>query len=242
MKKFFSLLIGIVLFIVVSPVRVYAQAATLSLSPATGTFNQGCNFSLAVNLNTGGAQTDGTDAIIIYDATRFTATSIVSGNIYPDYPGNNIDAQSGRITVSGLASVSTPFSGQGLFATINFTVQSTASVGSTQINFDFDPNNKAKTTDSNVVQRVTIAIADVLNSVTNGSYIVGSTGTCGAVASVLPGTGQGAVSTPSAQTKKTLDQYVDQSGKGAGTKELTFTVAILGSVLTILGILGLALL
>ncbi len=238
MKKLLVLLFVFSYWFLASPAEVFAQAATLSLSPATGTFNQGCNFSLAVNLNTGGAQTDGTDAIIIYDATRFTATSITSGTIYPDYPGSNIDSASGKITISGLASVNTPFSGQGLFATINFTVQNTAPAGSTQISFDFDPNNKAKTTDSNVVQRVTTAIADVLNSVTNGSYIIGTTGTCGAVASTLPSTGQGVVSTPSAQQQ----QIPVKTLPPAGSEKLTFTVAIVGSVLTILGILGLALL
>lgn len=235
MKKFLGLLIVLGVWFLASPAEVYAQTATLSLSPAAGTFNQGCNFALQVNLNTGGSQTDGTDAILMYDTTRFTANSISSGTIYPDYPGNNIDAQNGKITISGLASVNTPFSGQGIFATINFTVKDGVPTGATQITFDFDPNDKAKTTDSNVVQRGTVV--DVLNSVTNGNYTIGS----GSCTTTLPNTGQGAVSTPAAQPK-TIDQVVDQSGKGPGTKELTFTVAIVGSVLTILGILGLALL
>src|SRR3990167_7973764 len=98
-----------------------SQQATLALSPATGTFNRGCNFSLNIDLNTNGAQTDGTDAILIYDSTRFTANSIQSGTIYPDYPGNNIDEAAGKITVSGLASVAQAFTGQGVLATINFT-------------------------------------------------------------------------------------------------------------------------
>lgn len=206
----------------------YAQIATLSLSPSSGTFNRGCNLAVNINLDTGGAQTDGTDAILIFDPTRLTATSIISGSIYADYPGNNIDTVNGKITISGLASVTQPFTGLGVLATINFTIKSDAPQGVTQVNFDFDSNNKTKTTDSNVVQRGTVA--DILNSVVNGAYTIG-TGAC-AIASPLP---QGAVSiaTPSA-SPATLPP--------AGSQQLTFTLAIIGSILTVLGILGLAIL
>lgn len=217
----------------------FAQQATLSLSPSSGTFNRSCNFTLDIRLDTAGAQTDGTDAILTYDSSRLAASSITSGNIYPDYPGNSIDDTNGKITVSGLASVSSAFSGQGSVATVKFTVKENAPTGATQIKFDFDPSDKSKTTDSNVVQRGTAS--DILSSVVNGNYTVG-TGTCAAAqATPAPGGkgGQGAVSTPSA---KTLDQLVDKTGKGAGTPELTFTLAIVGSVLVVLGILGLALL
>ena len=100
--------------------------------------------------------------------------------------------------------------------------------------FDFDPNDKNNTKDSNVVQTGTSA--ESLTSVNNGSYIVG-TGSCSSSSIGGPAI----ISTPSAQPK-TLDQFVDQKGKGPGTPELTFMIAIVGSVLTVLGILGLALL
>lgn len=216
------------------------EAATLSLSPSTGTFNKGCQVVLEVKLDTQGEQTDATDAIVLYDQSKFSASSITSGSIYADYPGNNIDETTGKVTISGLASVSSAFSGQGTLATINFTVKDTAGVGATIVRFDFDPNDKTKTTDSNVVQRGTVA--EILSSVVNGNYTIGS-GTCGAApggtVGTLPGTGRGAVSTPSAQPK-TIDDLVDQTGKGPGTAELTYTIAIVGSILTILGILGLA--
>ncbi|MBI2329983.1 hypothetical protein HYU94_01185 [Candidatus Daviesbacteria bacterium] len=232
MKKFLILLLTAYSLQLTAPAMVFAQAATLSLEPSSGTFNQGCNFSLKVNLNTGGAETDGTDAILLYDNTRFNAISITNGPIYPDFPGNNIDSQAGKITISGLASVNTPFSSQGALATINFAVLNSAPQGATQVTFDFDPTNKAKTTDSNVVQRVTIA--DVLNSVTNGNYTVG-TGVCKSGGSPL------VTATPSA-TPKTIDCAVDKTCQGPGTPQLTFTIAIVGGILTVLGILGLALL
>lgn len=223
-------------------ITVYAQSAVLSLSPSTGTFNKGCTFALEVKLNTGGAQTDGTDAILLYDASRLTASSITPNtSVYPDFPGNSIDDQSGKIIISGIASISGSFSGNATMATVNFAVKDNATVGATQVRFDFDPNDRAKTTDSNVVERGTVA--DILTSVVNGSYTVGS-GTCtttgtdtGSGGGISKG-GIGGVddSTPSATEipMKVLPP--------AGSEQLTFTLAIVGSVLTVLGILGLALL
>ncbi len=263
MNKFLPLLLLFFSFLLVSPTAVFAQTASLTLGPAGGTFNRGCNFYLAVELDTGGAPTDGTDAVLFYDPSRLTVTSITNGTIYPEYAGNSIDSQRGTVSISGYVAADTNFSGKGTLATVNFTVPNTAPTGVTQVTFDFDPNNKAKTIDSNVVILQEGSVLDVLNSVVNGSYVIG-TGSCNAQASptptprpgtpgstvvVPPGTvatggpgGQGTVyGTPAAQAK-TLDQFVDGTGKGPGTPQLTFTLAIIGSVLTVLGILGLALL
>ncbi len=248
MKKLLIYLLFFSFSFLASPAATFAQSsqtATLSLDPSSGTFNPGCNFSLNVKLDTGEVQTDGTDAILRYDTSRLTATTINNGTIYPDYPGNNIDSSAGKITISGLASVSTPFLGKGTLATINFTVVPTASTGVTQITFEFDPRDKGNTKDSNVVQRGTVV--DVLNSVVNGSYVIGSAGNCTSISTsgsapvvILPGTGgqgQGAVSSPSSQ-----QQVIYKTLPPAGSEQFTFTLAIVGSLLAVLGVLGLALL
>lgn len=244
MKKITVIIIIIFITIILTPLA-FAQSATLSLSPSSGTFNKGCNFSLEIKLGTGGAQTDGTDAILSYDASRFTATSITPNtSTYPDFPGNSIDDAGGKIIISGIASVSGSFSGSGTLATINFSVKDTAQTGATQIKFDFDPNDRTKTTDSNVVERGTVA--DILTSVVNGNYVIGE-GTCAGSGSSSSTTTtiivQGGDASGSAKIPvKNLDQLVDGQGKGAGSTELTFTLAIIGSALVILGVLGLALL
>lgn len=249
MNKFIILLLAISFLLLASPATAFAS--TLGLEPATGTFNKGCSFSINVLLDTQGTQTDGTDAIIIYDPTRFTAQNIINGTIYPDFPGNNIDSAAGKITISGLASVATAFSGKGTLATMNFTVKDMAPTGSTQMTFEFDPNDKAKTTDSNVVE--TNTIADTLNSVTNGNYTVGTGTGCGA--QVSPTAAPGSYVPPSSTPRVGGPTYVNppatpsgtyippkQPLPPAGTQEFTSMIAIVGSVLTILGILGLALL
>lgn len=234
MKVNITIIIFITIITVILTQPALAVAATLSLNPASGTFNKGCNFALNIDLDTTGTQTDGTDAILLYDQSRFTATTIQNGTIYSDYPGSNIDSANGKITISGLASVSSAFSGKGTLATVNFKVIDAAAAGATQITFDFDPNNKTKTTDSNVVERGTVV--DVLSAVTNGSYTIGA-GSCVAQASPGP---QGATGTAtSSATPKNLDDAV---GGKTGSETLTFTIAIVGSILTILGILGLAIL
>lgn len=252
----FKNIIFIIFIIFIIGFPASALAATLSLSPSSGSMNRGCDTSLEIVLDTQGSQTDGTDAILIYDSSRFNInTSSITPNtsVYPDFPGNNVDQAAGKITISGLASVTTPFSGKGTLAILRFSVKDAAPTGVTQISFDFDPYNKAKTTDSNVVERTTIV--DVLNSVVNGSYVIG-TGVCTPQATATPtprpGTpgyvvtpisgGQGTVyvSTPSAYPPTT---YIPvKTLPEGGTKELTFVLAIVGSVLTVLGILGLALL
>lgn len=236
---------------------VYAQAATLALSPTSGTFNKGCSFTVDINLNTGGAATDGTDAILIFDTSRFTADSITPGTIYADYPGSSTDNQAGKVLVSGLSSVTSAFSGQGVFATVGFTVKDNASTGASLIKIDFDPNDKTKTTDSNVVQRSTVV--DILNSVTNGTYTVGS-GTCASTPQPTPGSPTGTINPPTGfinppigstgsatitppKVFPTPPKFIDDVvGGKTGTIELTATIAIVGSILTILGILGLVVL
>lgn len=235
MKNLLILLFIAFSFLVI-PSDAFAQAATMSVSPATGAANKGCLFPVSININTAGAESDGSDAILIYDPTRFQAQiqDIIVGSIFPDYPVHDIDSASGRISVSGISSASTPFSGSGTLATINFMVLDTAPTGATQLTFDFDPQDKGKTSDSNIVQRVTIV--DLLSSVGNGSYTIGT----GACPTGIGGTdgirGTPIISTPSATTipVKPLPD--------AGTPELTYTLAIVGGVLTVLGILGLALL
>lgn len=244
MKK---LLLPILIFIFLSASPSLVMAATLSLSPASGTFNKGCPFTLEIILDTQGAQTDGTDAILIYDSSRVSATtaSIDKGTIYADYPGTNVDDLRNKIVISGLASFSSSFNGRGTFAKVNFTVKDNAPTGATMIKFDFDANDKTKTTDSNVVQRDNAV--DLLSSVVDGNYIIG-TGVCGAAVptappvTILPGTGGPGIvySTPSAQVP--IKEIPYKILPPAGSEQLTFTIAIVGSVLTVLGILGLALL
>lgn len=220
-------------------------ASTLSLSPATGTFNRGCSFNLDVNLDTQGVPTDGTDAVLNFDPARFTMNSIDTiGKVYSEYLGSGIDPEDpNKILVSGIAPFSSPYTGSGKLATINLTVKDTASTGLTQMTFEFDQNNKNNTRDSNVVRNGGNS-EETLSAVINGNYTIG-TGSCtGGVTTTAP-TQAPAVSSPSDSTPSAggvQQPLVYKTLPDGGTQEVTATFAIIGSILTILGILGLALL
>lgn len=218
----------------------YAAGATLSLSPTSGTFNRGCTFTLDITLDTGGAQTDGTDAILFFDQSRFEAREIRNGSIYPDFPISSFDNTQGRITIAGVSSVSSPFTGSGIFATVDFLVLPDAASGSSQIKFDFDPQDKSKSTDSNVAERVTIA--DVLNQVNNGTFVIGS----GSGSGCDGGGGSTLSPTPTSFPRGGVDTLTPTPFNGklndTGVIEPTMAILVGGGLLTLLGILGLVLL
>ncbi|MFA5933357.1 MAG: cohesin domain-containing protein [Microgenomates group bacterium] len=230
MKKVILTILSIISVLFTSPAVVFAAGSTLSLSPATGTFNKNCKFSLQILLDTGGYDTAGTDVILNYDTTRFIANKINNGSIYPDYPGNNIDTATGTVLVSGLASATSSYKGSGTLATVDFTVLETAPVGATQIKFDFDANDKSKTTDSNVVEVGTMA--ETLNQVVNGNFVIG-TGAC---------SGTGApISTPSATiTEAPITRAPAAPLPGTADLNTTLMLIAVGGVLTFLGFISLA--
>lgn len=246
------LLINIVLITIITVIFTPAAlAATLSLSPATGTFNKGCTLSLNVILDSGSDQIEGTDVnYLIYDTTRFTATSIQTGTIFSDYPINNIDGTAGKIYISGVNTSNKPFKGKDTFATVNFTVKDAAPTGVSQMTFLFTATDQGNTTDSNVMVISNNEVLDVLSSVINGSYTVGS-GSCTAQSSSAPSPSPGSALTQGnlAQGGATSSGSLTGGTSGtkgslppAGSEGLTAVLGITGIILTVLGILGLVLL
>lgn len=214
----------------------FAMASTLSFSPATGTFNAGCNASVDILLDTQGVQTDGTDVIVFYDQSKITVNSITKGTLYSDYPV--AAASNGKISISGLdSSPGKSFSGSGTFATVNFTVAQQVSSAPMTLTFDFDPSNPTKTTDSNVVQSGTVT--DTLSQASPGNYTIRS-GTCGSniVPAGSPISITGGIGGPVGSASAAPVPVLPQAGGIAPTMLIAFS----GGILTILGILGLALL
>lgn len=265
-KKTATKLSALVFALVVFLTPSMAYAATLTLNPANTTVNKNCTFEIKVELNTQGEATDGTDVILAYDATKFqvTTSSIINGTVYSDYPGNSVT--SGRISISGIAPAAQPFTGSGTFATLNVSVLPTAA-GSGTFKFDFDPNDKIKTTDTNVVQGGADPV-DILSAVTDGTYTIGTGTTCtgGAGAGTngngqgngtgangggtgvrrlpaggpLAGGGGGNVGYPGGPATDSGNPITQLPDSGLEGPTLIFTVV--GGVLTVIGLLGLAML
>lgn len=150
--------------------------ASLALSPTTQTTAPGCELNFDILLNTADYETDGTDAILKFDPSVLTITAIQKGEIYPMYPGNTVDNNSGKAVISGLATPSNPFKGSGKLATITVKVKPEISTSEAVINFDFDPNNPYKTNDSNIIEKSTIA--ELLREVTNATINIDSHVAC----------------------------------------------------------------
>lgn len=167
-----------------------AEAASFTLSPATGTYNSGCNFSVKINLDSAGAKVDSAEAVLLFDNGKITPASaaVSQGTLFPTYvPVTTTSA--GKVVISGISNPGNPFTGSGLFATVNFTVRPGTAAGPFTIKFDFDPNDRAKTTDSNIVESTTIA--ELLSSVGDGSYNVGTGPGCNGAAATQPVGGSG---------------------------------------------------
>lgn len=121
----------------------------------------GDTFKADIELSANSPST-GADVIIKYDPEVLQVVpsgtaAATAGKIFQSYPANTFDPK-GIITLSG-TSVDKGFSGQGVFASINFKAKDK---GLTKIEFDFTPG---LTTDSNVIE--VSSGSDILKKVSN---------------------------------------------------------------------------
>lgn len=188
-----------------------ASAATLSLSPASGSHAAGSTFEVAINLDTGGVATNGTDAILRFDPNTLQVvdannssegTQVLAGSLYSNTTYNVVDNGAGKISFSGTKTGnSTGYSGSGTLATITFQALKAASASA--VTFDFTRNT---TSDSNVIGSDS---TDLLTSVTNGSYTITAASTSGSGSSSGSGTGSSSGAGTSSDS--------DSSAAGSGT-------------------------
>jgi len=149
----------------------FAQAATLSLSPASANVLVNNTFSVNITLNTQGAAIDGVDVILDYNTlllqaqdanANLTGVQISPGSLMPSVTYNSVNATSGRIFFSQVPSFGSTYSGSGVLATVTF---KGLVASSPVVAFEFTPGS---TTDSNVASNGT----ELLSSVVNGAYTV----------------------------------------------------------------------
>lgn len=142
-------------------------SGTISLESVSQEYKVGQVVPVTIKLNTGGRPTSGTDVVIKFNPNSLEATgsSIVTGTLYPDYPLTKADSALKTIRISGLsATAGTDFSGEGLFATINFKAKS---AGTTPLILDFTPK---ATADSNILE--TAGGTDWLKEVNNLELVI----------------------------------------------------------------------
>jgi len=150
----------------------FANAATLSLSPSSGSYSLGQIFTVKILLNTIGKKIDGVDIFSLnYDPAYLevqdensgtSGIQILPGSLMPMTLANSVDISTGKIIFSQITAGGTTFSnntGQTL-TTIRFKVLKESD---TSVYFDFIENG---TTETNIAS----GGLDILSTVTNGNY------------------------------------------------------------------------
>ncbi|OGE98128.1 MAG: hypothetical protein A3G89_01025 [Candidatus Doudnabacteria bacterium RIFCSPLOWO2_12_FULL_42_9] len=163
--------LGCSLFFVLCYVSV-ASAATLTVSPASGSYTAGQTFTVNVLLNTTSQPIDGVDffylkynpAILqVQDSDAATSgVQIIPGTLLTQTLANTVDAATGKITFSQVTTTGTSYNGSGTVASINF---KGIANGTSTLAFDFTAGSTA---DTNVAGGGT----DKLTAVTNGSFTI----------------------------------------------------------------------
>ncbi len=149
-----------------------AQAATLSLSPSSGSNSVGNIFTVTILLNTQSQAVDGVDIRYLNysptllevqdENTSQAGVQISAGTLFGNTVANSVDTANGRISFSQVAAGGATYSNaaNATLATMRFKVLTT---GTAPVTFSFTSGSTADT-------NVAAGGSDVLTSVTNGSY------------------------------------------------------------------------
>ena len=169
MMKYIYFYIIVALLLFAAP--ALTSAATLTLSPASGSYHVGDTITASIVLDAQGASVDGVDIyylnynpalLSVQDSNgSVSGVQIVPGTLMPTTTANIVDAGMGKIAFAQAVSGG-GYTGSGTLATVYFTA---LAAGTASVTFDFTSGN---TTDCNVASGGT----DVLASVTNGAYTI----------------------------------------------------------------------
>lgn len=196
-------------------VPAIASAATLSLSPTSGTHAVGATFDVKIQLDTGGVTTSGTDVYVRFDPNVLqvvdsnnssTGVQVSPGTLYSQTSFNSTDNGAGKVSFSGSKSGgSSGYSGTGTLATIKF--QAAAEADSTSVTIDYQAGS---TTDSNVISQADSS--DALTSVTSASYKISAAAGSATAAPTTTTTATTADDTDGDGIKNNADSDADGNG------------------------------
>lgn len=161
-----ALFFGLGLFLIAVPKfsSVLAQSATLSLSPATGTYAKNQEFTLTIMCNSGTAQVEGVDALLQYDNTKLSVVSGASNATYfPSYQGTSETASIYHVFVAIVQGTEGP---SGSFAAGTIKFRALQEVNSTAVSFV--TGNSDPTLNSVVASDA----ENILSSTSGGTYVI----------------------------------------------------------------------
>lgn len=126
----------------------------ISLQTSNPQVKVGEKFTVSINFSSN-TPSDGTDLIVLYDPALLSVIAPINnepvalGTLYNDYPINKLEANLGKITVSGVSNKIEGSVPNGLFGKIEFQAKS---AGISKIRLDFTPE---RTVDTNVIESAT---------------------------------------------------------------------------------------
>jgi hypothetical protein len=119
MKKLLNVFLSLVIFFIIVPFVLSAEAASLNFDKSTATAANGATFQISVTVDPGSDALNSTDVYVTFDATLLKATAVSAGTMFPTV--SNDISTSGKVYIAGMvndpaSSVSTA----GTLATITF--------------------------------------------------------------------------------------------------------------------------
>ena len=219
-KKTFYILSTFTFLVLVSAASK-AQAATLILSPASGTVSVDQSISVDVMLNTQGAAIDGVDInslhynqtiLEVQDANSSTAgVEITAGTLFSQTLTNTVNTTSGTIDFSQVTTGGVTYTGSGKLATITF---KGLVAGTSAVTFDF---TLGSTADTNVAGEG----VDQLTSVGNGSFTVSTVPSPSPSPSLTPSPFPSPSPSPSSTPTPTPSSSGGEGSSGGGSSSVS---------------------
>jgi hypothetical protein len=218
MKILLGLLLGI---FVLFGQKNFALASDphLFLSPASGSYPSG--FTVEIKVDTGGKSTGGVDIHLEYPKNLLKIENVVKGGTNKDPAFSELYSQikndEGKLRINAyypFTEAGKSFNGNnGLIATVSFTPLST---GTAAVNFIC---NTGSTTESNIVDKITVQDVIVCTSNVNASYVLTAAGGTQPTTTPTAAGGTQPTATPTAAggTQPTATPTLPQSGSVAQT-------------------------
>ncbi|MFA6532423.1 MAG: cohesin domain-containing protein [Patescibacteria group bacterium] len=119
MRNLISKFLLLIIFFVVVPFVLSAEAASLNFDKSTATAANGATFQISVTVNPGSDALNSTDVYVTYDATLLKATAVSAGTMFPTV--SNDISTSGKVYIAGMVNdPASSISTTGTLATITF--------------------------------------------------------------------------------------------------------------------------
>lgn len=218
MKKVFQIILGalLIFFAFGNKALVMAADPHLFLSPSSG--SNSASFPVEIKVDTGGKAAGGVDIHLEYPKNLLKIDNVVEGGAGKTAAFGELYSQikndEGKLRINAYfptsAAGSSYTGNNGLIATVTF---SPLASGTANVNFVC---NSGSTTESNIVDKITVQDIIVCNSNVSGSYLLTYSGGTQATATPTPATSTTTSSepTPTPPTPGSLTQTIGLIGIG----------------------------